>query len=299
MAADRHAGEGELEPRPGGWRWRRILAGALSLLAMVALWRYAERPEAKEQQLLPGLRYEVMLIDDPRRNVVHVLHADLTQTEVVVTPPAATDGLPLRGQTTTAFARAQGLDVAINGDFFEPWHAYHPFNYYPRIGEPVGPKGLAVGGGVAYGGDWVPGDTLFFPCAGAPTDERPDEPCAAISGKRLLRAGEPAGARGRGRHPRTAVCWAPRRLTLVVVDGRQPGYSGGMRLKELAGLLRELGCRDALNLDGGGSTTMALRTEQGVEAVNRPIHTRIVGLERPVANHLGLRVLRREAEGDD
>ncbi|MBA3891366.1 MAG: phosphodiester glycosidase family protein, partial [Gemmatimonadaceae bacterium] len=55
---------------------------------------------------------------------------------------------------------------------------------------------------------------------------------------------------GRVRHPRTAVGIGDggRRLVLVVVDGRQEGYSEGMTLPELARLMLELGARDALNL---------------------------------------------------
>ena len=43
---------------------------------------------------------------------------------------------------------------------------------------------------------------------------------------------------------------------LVVVDGRLLGFLGGMPMRELAELMLELGCVDALNLNGGGSSTM-------------------------------------------
>jgi hypothetical protein len=62
-----------------------------------------------------------------------------------------------------------------------------------------------------------------------------------------------------GRHPRTmfgidgaGYAW------LVTVDGRQPDTSAGMTLVELQGLARRIGLTDALNLDGGGSTTMVI-----------------------------------------
>lgn len=80
------------------------------------------------------------------------------------------------------------------------------------------------------------------------------------------------------RHPRTAVgirrdgTWV-----LVVVDGRQPQLSRGMTLAELADLMKSLGCRDALNLDGGGSSTLVL---QG-RVVNSPSDA---GAERPVSD---------------
>jgi hypothetical protein len=59
------------------------------------------------------------------------------------------------------------------------------------------------------------------------------------------------------RQPRTAVgVTGDGRMLLVVVDGRQPGYSVGMTLQELADLMQSLGAQNAINLDGGGSTTM-------------------------------------------
>jgi hypothetical protein len=55
-------------------------------------------------------------------------------------------------------------------------------------------------------------------------------------------------------------------LVLVTVDGRRPGWSAGVTLREGARVMRSLGARDALNLDGGGSTAMAVRGR----AVNLP-----------------------------
>lgn len=61
------------------------------------------------------------------------------------------------------------------------------------------------------------------------------------------------------RHPRTAVgVRADGTLLLVTVDGRRPAESVGMSLPELTDLMLELGCVSALNLDGGGSTTMVV-----------------------------------------
>lgn len=69
------------------------------------------------------------------------------------------------------------------------------------------------------------------------------------------------------RHPRTmAGTDAGGKIWLVVVDGRQPEHSVGMTLVELVALARRLGLRDAINLDGGGSTTMVVRGD----VVNRP-----------------------------
>jgi hypothetical protein len=69
------------------------------------------------------------------------------------------------------------------------------------------------------------------------------------------------------RHPRTMIgAAADGSILLVTVDGRQPQLSAGMTLVELQALGRRLGLTDALNLDGGGSTTMWV---QG-QVVNSP-----------------------------
>jgi hypothetical protein len=81
------------------------------------------------------------------------------------------------------------------------------------------------------------------------------------------------------RHPRTLLAWTPTgELLLVAIDGRQPGYSDGATLTEAVALLRELGASDAINLDGGGSTTFALRCDIGACVANRPSG----GRQRPV-----------------
>jgi len=85
-------------------------------------------------------------------------------------------------------------------------------------------------------------------------------------------------------HPRTALGLNAdgTLLTLVVIDGRQTGRSEGMSEYELASLMQELGCTDAINLDGGGSSVMIVKDE----VVNRPSGG--FGL-RPVPVLLGVR----------
>jgi exopolysaccharide biosynthesis protein len=89
-------------------------------------------------------------------------------------------------------------------------------------------------------------------------------------------------------HPRTAVgfddsgTW----LLLVVVDGRQPGFSEGISLYELAEIFRDQSCSQSVNLDGGGSSIMMVQ-EPGKEmrVVNSPSDKR----QRPVPVMLGVR----------
>jgi hypothetical protein len=82
------------------------------------------------------------------------------------------------------------------------------------------------------------------------------------------------------RNPRTGVGLdAEGRVLLVAVDGRQPGYSVGMSLLEFARQFKRLGAQWALNLDGGGSTTMWVKGR----VINRPSDP--YG-ERPVSSAL-------------
>lgn len=60
-----------------------------------------------------------------------------------------------------------------------------------------------------------------------------------------------------GSNPRTGIgLMGPNHYMFVVVDGRSSGYSKGMTLDEFADLFVSLGCMEAYNLDGGGSSTM-------------------------------------------
>jgi exopolysaccharide biosynthesis protein len=65
---------------------------------------------------------------------------------------------------------------------------------------------------------------------------------------------------------------------MVVVDGRQEGYSAGMNLPELASFMLEMGVKEAVNLDGGGSTSFWLDGRYR----NQPSD----GWPRPVANSI-------------
>lgn len=80
------------------------------------------------------------------------------------------------------------------------------------------------------------------------------------------------------RNPRTlAGITARGKLLLVTVDGRQPTRSVGASFEESAQIMRSLGATDALNLDGGGSTTITINQQ----LINRPSDT--TG-ERPIAD---------------
>lgn len=69
-----------------------------------------------------------------------------------------------------------------------------------------------------------------------------------------------------GRHPRAAIGLSATHVTLLACDGRRSRMDDGLTMPELAAIMRELGCEVAMNLDGGGSTTLVHRRH----LLNRP-----------------------------
>ncbi|MFI0404475.1 phosphodiester glycosidase family protein [Actinomadura sp. 3N508] len=108
----------------------------------------------------------------------------------------------------------------------------------------------------------------------------------AIGGFPILRDGEPLkGLDPKGPAPRTAagVSRDGRRVYLVVADGRS-ARSAGLTVAELASLLDGAGVDDAVNLDGGGSSTFVTRSGGKAVVRNEPSE----GRERAVANGIGV-----------
>ena len=95
-----------------------------------------------------------------------------------------------------------------------------------------------------------------------------------------------------GRHPRTLLGWTgDGDVLLVTVDGRQTGRAEGMTLAEAARMMVRLGATDALNLDGGGSTTFVHKgkvlNRPSDRAVNNGRGTAIVQTPNPGQSTLG------------
>jgi hypothetical protein len=92
-----------------------------------------------------------------------------------------------------------------------------------------------------------------------------------------------------GRYPRAAIGLSDDRIFAVACDGRSR-WDAGLTLEELAALMVALGCRVAMNLDGGGSTSLVsggrLRNRprggwEKPEAGGRPVSTALLFLPRP------------------
>lgn len=295
----------------GGSRgWARTLGRALAVVLVplaalslclggYGLWvRYRPHPSAIERTLFPGIHYRRFARTEPRPVVVHAATIDLDTPGLAVVPTPAGTGECLPARTTSGFLADQRVQLAVNAQFF--YACTHPEGDVledleeGRLLHPVGV--YAVDGNVVVAQRWN-GNTVYFAEDGTVSlYQPPPRAHHAISGRhRLVQDGRALPVDDGLLAPRVALGFdaARRRMTVVVVDGRQRGYSEGLSLSELAALLVELGIHDAIELDGGGSAVLVAEGDDGQPTVlNSPIHERIPGRERPVANHLGIRAPR-------
>jgi len=259
-------------------------------------------PVPLKQELYEGVTYRRIVEYLPRPLIAHVIIIDTKTTKLsfLVTPPDSKGDTPLNARTTSQFLDEFGVQIAINGDGFTPWWSRSPADYYPHVGDPVMPLGLTASKGDIYT-EGVPKEvgvepTLYISRRNALSfNRRPGNVFNAISGDRMLvEQGKVVdGLDDSELDPRTAVGLNKngRFLILIVVDGRQPFYSSGATFVKLAELLIAQGANIAMSLDGGGSSTLVLEGKNGEPMImNSPIDNYIPGRERPVANHLGIRI---------
>jgi hypothetical protein len=107
-------------------------------------------------------------------------------------------------------------------------------------------------------------------------------------GPALLEGGKPMQWKGlfKFRHPRAAVGWNNDHIFMVEVDGRQANLSVGMSFPELADYMAKIGCKEAMNFDGGGSATLwafGMVRNSPSEGDERSAPNALVLLKKPAA----------------
>ncbi len=242
-----------------------------------------------------GIEQATGSIDGTDASVAYALRVDLRAPGIsfYTTPRQGT--LNTVSTTTSQFLTKYGLQVAINANFFAPC-----CDAFPEDKTVLG-LGISDGNTVAVPNS-IPGQNVALlisrknKASIVETSETTDlsDVFNAVAGSGIIvQDGLNVGDQtpyGDGAHPnpRTAVGLSEdgRYLYLVVIDGRQPGYSIGTTHAETADLMIAFGCYTAINLDGGGSTAMVEDDgHEGAKVVNRPSG----GTERYDANQLGIR----------
>ncbi|MCL2608742.1 MAG: phosphodiester glycosidase family protein [Treponema sp.] len=234
-----------------------------------------------------GIAYLAGRTASPRLEF-HAVRIDLADPSLRVLVSGGEDSLSMKVST---FVRENGLLVGINALPFEPSSG--------REGEERNNIGIIISERSLISLPHRDFDALVFfedgrarIMAQREIASVRDVVHAAGGFRRILQDGEPV-ARVRGlepKHPRSATGISPdgRFLYLLVIDGRRSASVGATE-EETALLMKALGSGEALNLDGGGSSSLALRLADGrVRVMNTPVHSGIPGRERPVAGSLGI-----------
>ena len=265
----------------------------------------ADFPPAKPY---PGISYHSETRKDPAMKLFWV-EIDISDPHVSLRVSAGGPDPDGEGKfqttlmATSAIAQRERFALAVNGDFFQ---AKKNEGVIAIPGYRANQWALVEGPAVTDSKIWSkslkPHPALVVRQGGKVAIEQVSVPEAdlqqVISGMPMLVAkGKAIKNETPPRHPRTAVGVDEKgtKLVILVVDGRNPGVSEGMTLAELAEEFVKLGCWSAMNLDGGGSTSMVMRdpNADNWKILNRPSD----GKERPVANVLGVRINRLPGEG--
>ncbi|MEL6853586.1 MAG: phosphodiester glycosidase family protein [Cyanobacteria bacterium J06607_13] len=269
------------------------------------------RVAVPERPLFQGVTYSRQILNEPRPQVIHILEVDLTASGI---EPFATPGIenaPIydppsqvretRVQPTSTFLEQHRLQLAINANFFYPFREMTPWHYRPKPGGPASLIGFAMSDGQIVS---LPHPRYYSVCFLSRRIELVwEDICPA--GTQQAVSGQPIWIRdvplpkelqflsektlSKRPYPLTlaAIDETGTRLWLLLSDGKQPLYAEGTSLDEAAPMLKALGATQAVQLDGGGSTTIAIETEGKAEIINAVINAKIPGFERPVASHIG------------
>ncbi|HEX7008806.1 MAG TPA: phosphodiester glycosidase family protein, partial [Phycisphaeraceae bacterium] len=225
-----------------------------------------------------GVRHIHRIESDPQWDM-HIIEIDLKAPGIRFrfTEPNGPD-VPgeLTLETTRAYLNRVGAQIAINAGsyFINPQYPYAD-NYYLGVSDGVRYSPFTYGESAIN----ISQDNVATIIEQDPADRNQGIPSYnsvpkvdlynAIGGKeRIITNGINVAGTTEGcnqsddchnRHPRTAIgVTADQKLLLFTVDGRQPGHSVGMTTPEVADILLEYGAVDAINLDGGGSTTLVM-----------------------------------------
>lgn len=257
---------------------------------------------ARPTRTFPGVAYYSETRTNPPMRLF-VAEVDLTcpRVHLRVAPGGPDPDGPGKWQTVlmqpTKIAGRERFDLVVNGDFFSLLKVKNPkgTNYV------VSPLNWAsvTGPAVTDGREWAVAPEKR-PCLVVHKNQRvsiekladasADDQEVIAGNIVLVEDGKVLPKPSKIRNPRTAVGLdkTASKLFILVVDGRKPGVSIGLSDAGMAGEMLRLGCWNAINLDGGGSSVMAVRDVASGEI--KILNTPSDGHERAVANVLGITV---------
>ena len=238
----------------------------------------------------------------PRPVVINILEIDTKAPGIRFEMSPGNGDAPgeVHRETTRAFVDSVGAQIGINVGFYDTKANYGNLNTDLNF--------LAASNGDVFspakGGEWVfdiSKNNVPRILKAGPKDSKTignDSPVFNAGGgnQPMLHDGEvvtPDDAYTKALNPHTAIGVSrdAKKVYLVVVDGRQSGYSEGMRTDELARIMLKYGAWDAINFDGGGSTTMVMDDVDDKKAVSRLVNSPSdnsspakAGTDRVVAN---------------
>ena len=167
--------------------------------------------------------------------------------------------------TTDTLAMRENARIALNGSYFN-MRRLIPHTFFSIDGEVLGQTpstGESRSNGVLAIKDREGHKLEILPYDSTKVETYRTEYHSALASGPILRLDGKAPTIDMGssfnymRHPRTIIGWDDKgEVYMIVVDGRFPGQADGMSIPELTVLARMLGLKDALNLDGGGSSTL-------------------------------------------
>ena len=198
-----------------------------------------------------------------------------TKGSTAASRKTAAPTLPFKGATTTAQAAAyetatgETVYLAINADFFN-MDTFHTRGQLAMEGNVIQTYGTRA---TPYFAVLKDGSYAIRPF-GSPMGDVKE----AVAGYHWLVRNGSIVINEDVRHPRTAIgIKSDGTVVIFAVDGRQEPYSVGMTLQELAELMQAAGCVNAINMDGGGSTSMFIKGASspcGVDGiVNHPCNS--------------------------
>ncbi len=282
-----------------------IAANILLCLPLVLYSRlYFLRPPRTNDQreLFRGIIYQRYIKSIPRPVMIHIVTIDLTAPGIkpFVTPGIETlnPNFEAEAQTTSDFLKKYKLQLAVNGSYFYPFRENSPWDYYPHSGDRVNILGQNISNSKVFSESEPNWRVLCFATnnqAQIPGGEVcPPGTIQGVAGSEILiLRGKPQLSLENSRKDKpypgvvAAIDKKGQKLWLILVDGKQPLYSEGLTKAELTKFVFDLGVDTALNLDGGGSTTVVIANPSNPKILNATIHTKLPMRERPVANHLG------------